>query len=94
MGTGVRLPADNNKMLIHTNNSGHKPPRSIVVLCKPMQGDREHHQINQHCCGDGNWGLSLQNILPRGSGSLGDFPRLGLPLVHISALHALCPNLI
>lgn len=64
MGTGVRLPADNNKMLIHRNNSGHKPPRSIVVLCTSVQGDREHHQINQCCCGDGNWGLSLQNIPP------------------------------
>lgn len=45
MGTGVRLLGDNNKTLIHRNNSSHKPPRIIVGLHIPVQRDRTHHKM-------------------------------------------------
>jgi len=32
MGSGVRLPGDNNKTLICRNNSGHEPPRSAAMV--------------------------------------------------------------
>lgn len=64
MGTGVKLLGDNNKTLIHRNNSGHKPPRSIVALHTPVRGDRAHRQINRCCCGVETGAPSLQNIPP------------------------------
>lgn len=45
-----------------------------------MQGDREHHQINQCCRGDGNWGLSLQTFLHKARAHQEVFPGLVYPL--------------
>lgn len=80
MGTGVRLPGDNNKTLIHRNNSGRKPPRSIVALRTPAWGDGARCQINDIAREMEIWDRHSKTFCHETQAHRGNFPDSVYPL--------------